>query len=101
MRNREALKVAGKEPHSHDRPDPYRRREADRRLENKRWRPHYGGKYRLDASHRFPRYVHAGRFRARGDWAVSEEECSSHDGDELLGLRDRNPRLLGNGVRFP
>ena len=56
---------------------------------------------RLDAHHRLPGDVHAGRVRAGGDGTLPGEECQSHHDDELHGVRLRDVRLLGDGLRHP
>ena len=58
-----------------------------------------GPEHRLDAGDRLPGDVHAGRVRAGRDRADAREERRPHDGDELPGLLDRHPRLLGDRLR--
>ena len=58
-----------------------------------------GAEHRLDAGHRLPGHVHAGRLRAGRDRPDPREERRPHDGHELPRLRDRHARLLGARVR--
>ena len=56
--------------------------------------------HRLDARHRLPRHVHAGRLRARRDRLLPQEERRARHDDELHDLRDRRHRLLDGGLRL-
>ena len=51
--------------------------------------------HRVDAGHRLPRHVHAGRLHVRRDRPVPRQERLAHGGDELSDLPARLPRRSG------
>ena len=55
----------------------------------------------LDAEHRLPRALHAGRIRAAHLRPGAQEERRAPDDAELRGVRLRVPRLLRRRVRVP
>ena len=75
-------------------PDDRRRRQPGRPEQDRH-------QLRLDAGHRLPGHVHAGRIRHRRNRPVPRQERQPHHDDELHGVRRRHARLLADRLRHP
>ena len=104
---RRSLKTArqgrsGRHDHGHGRRHSRQRREEgpDTRRRRQRRGPEPDRvQLRLDARHRLPRHVHAGRLCHRRNGPGPGEERQPHHDDELHGVRRRHARLLAHRLR--